>query len=466
MKRIIKCDLYLCIVALFSCIFLLSCGETPLVTDGETLSNDNSKFEGVMNVYIDASSSMRGFIDVPSSCFKDEMPIIISDLRKNLVGDNNDKQNYYIVKEWNATVAPISMNWSGFKDCITTASNYTGQNTILQNLISNCGNNLRKDDIAIVVTDGVLSMGKAKLSQSPNGNADFLGDLSREVKEAMDGLYTKKLDIAIMRTTCNYNGYYYCNCKEEDKITEFKDSIMRNRPLYYIMMGNRHALSKAISAIQIENIDTAEAKYKLSYFSNSSIEKLKYSIIESNEGGSGIDNISFVQVNDTLEDKSTIQISLELDYFSDESPVKFYLCLPSMSENMVGKIDSVLGNCPNDFIASAVKVKKTDCQKNVGNYSNDFWKQFGLFYKITLKKASEIRSTNMENGKLFLMYEDPLSADSLSINCDIGKHINELENKTFGWGTFVEAIKRSSYNKNMCNKKSKIGTININFKTN
>ena len=456
----------LCCSSFISCVLFTSCNSPqPLITDGECLTSDSTEFSGTLNVYIDASGSMKGFVDVHPSDYKNNMPVIVSDLRRKLVKDT-EKEKYYLVKEWKNNTPPEALSWDSFRNRLIDGKEYSGKTTLLHTLISQSVECLQSDDVTLVVTDGVLSMGHDIASKSPHGNADYLGDLKREVKETMENLYAKDLDVAIMRTTCSYNGYYYCNCKENDKLSQYKDRMMKQRPLFYIMMGKRDALSKVVSAIKVENTD----RYELSYFSKK-IPDLKYSIIESEASGSGINEISYPLVSDTVN-RSSIQIELELDYLSDDYPVSFYVCLPPIPENSICSMDSLLGNCPNDFVQSANLVTKAECQADVQSCSDEFWQEFDVFYKITLKSGSEIRKTKIKDGTMFLLYENPLSNKIYSIPDDIGKSLAEMENKTFGWETFMNAIYISSYKENMVKDviqknvfKSKLGRININFKT-
>ena len=437
-----------------------SCGnKEPLVTNGVALSVDSTVFCGVLNVYVDASSSVKGFVDVPSSDFKNDMPIVMSEIRNKLITDK-EKEHYYLVKEWDAKTTPNPMSWDSFKKELTNRNNYNGQTTRIHDIIVKSVDNLQDKDVALIITDGVLSMGSAVANKSPNGNANFLGDLKREVKESMEILHKKDLDFAIMRTTCNYNGYYYCNCKELDKLPNLKDSILQQRPLFYIMMGQSSALSKMIKAIQVED----KGKYELSYFSNKSCD-LKYALLESNSSGAGLYEMSFQQLSDTIVNKNSIDVQLELDYISKDSPVILYLCLPSLPSNSLYSICDSLGNCPNDFIMSATKVLKSTCRNDVSSCSDDFWKEFDVFYKIVLKSADEIRNGNMKDGSLFLLHKNPLDTDDYSCNNDIGLEPEDLQGRTFGWRTFMDGVIISSYKDNMYNKRSKIGMISINFKT-
>lgn len=443
-----KCILKTGIVFFFMLGILASCSY-HLETKG--LSDNASDVKVTkLKIYMDASVSMRGFVDFAkisnaSSDFNRDVPIILSDLRKKIINNSEDDEEYYLVNEWNNETKPKPENWNTFKNRIISKDTYTGQNTEIYSILKKCINEIHDNDISIFITDCVLSEGAAKIHSSGSDNTKFFGDLQREVKEAFDKAFDSNLSVAIVRHKENYNGYYYTSCKELP-VPQFRDSLMSNRPLYYIILGNSKCLSEVVNSFE-----SKRTAYEICYFPKEQ-QQLRYSLLESDKCA-GLSGIFYGNSESEKIDSTYLEVHINLDDFIDGEPIELYLCLSDLSINStLCKVSSQLG-VSNEVFFTAESVLKSECQNSVSVSDNDFWSRYGCFYRLKFKNASVIRATDMNpECELSLLLSKPWKNSDCSVGSDSEKDYNlslkQIEGKTFGFTQFLEAIDYSSFGNN------------------
>lgn len=453
---------------LMSCLFV-SCNHHTLETKVHVSTEVVDGQVGNLKIYMDASVSMRGFVDFiklpdASSDFNRDVPIILSDFRRNLINNSIERENYFLVTEWNDKTIPEPVSWKKFKDKIINKDTYTGQDTQIYTILKKCVEDVSGNDIAIFITDCVLSEGPAKIHSLKSDNTKFFGNLQREIKEAFDQVYDKGLSVAIVRTKGNYNGYYYCSCKEAP-VPEFRDSVMANRPLYYIMLGKGSILSKVVNSFDVKSTD-----YEICYFPREQ-QPLFYSLLESDKCA-GLNGITYGNEGSEYADSTYLEVHVNLDDFIDEEPIRLYLCLPGILENSsLYKLSEDLGIVNDTYFITEV-VSKSQCQENVKMDDNEFWSRYNYFYALNFKKASEIKATEMKpECELSLLLPNMWKNNQYSVGNDSEKDydlpLKKMEGRTFGLMQFLQAIDYSSFGNNTIKddkaplSQYKVGGINL-----
>ena len=458
------------IVAILSAILLAetalssctSCSD-PLWTElSDSEVTQNTDFSGKLSVYMDASISMKGYVTVKNSEFNRDVPIILSDLRNKLAKKSGE--DYYMVVDWNSTTKPHSTTYNQFKQQMIdpTGKDYTGQTTQVYSIIHQISSELKKGDIGVFITDGVLSEGYEKITKAKSDNSQFFGDLQREVKEALDVVYKHGLSMAIIRTTANYDGRYYCACNERS-VPTFKDSIMINRPYFYIMLGEDKELSKVLASFTLKDAE----KYKVSYFCRNA-KNMVYSLAQTGYNA-GLNSIEYPMLGDSVEDKTKLEIHLDLDGFDDDETPEVCLSIPTIEIGQLAVLDTLILNDGDNYF-TIQKISKRECVEKVESYSKpseDYWQHVGMCYLLKFKKSNEIRNSTNDRAECHLsfLYANPLTDNLYNIDNDMDKSLKELEGRTFGFAKFMESVKWSSFNLNMGDNdnRSKIATIKLNI---
>lgn len=407
---------------------------------------------------MDASVSMRGFVTVSNSAFNRDVPIILSDLRSNL--NKKTGENYYMVVDWDSSTIPQSIKYDQFVHQIIepTGMNYKGQTTQVYSIIHQIASELKKGDVGVFITDGVLSEGFEKITRTKSDNSKYFGDLQREVKEALDAVYDSDLSYAIVRATANYDGRFYCAC-DERAVPAFRDSIMKKRPYYFIILGQDEVMSTVLDLFTFKN----EMEFKSSVFRRRSTE-IVYSLAQTY--CAGLNGIEYQQKSNFSQDSSKLCIHLNLNGFDNDNTPEVFLCIPTIESARLERLDSLVMNGSSDFFTVS-QIPKSKCIEEVEKYSKpttDYWNNVGLCYKLKFNNSDTIKSSlNNHECKLSFLLENPLKDDSYNIDYDIDKSLQELEGRTFGFKKFMEAISWSKFKQNMEDGKSVISTININI---
>lgn len=444
-------------------LFTSSCTtKDPEWTKVQTDVKETNEFNGKLRVYMDASKSMLGFVDVYDSDFNEDLPVILSSLRNNL-RQKTSEEYYYFVTNWNKDTSPTSVGWDEFKSKLTDQNAYKGTDTQLHEIISKVSEGLNKGDVAIFVTDGVLSMGNAYFKNRPgDDNSKHFGELRAGVKEALDEVFQKGLSLAIVRTTGKFKGKYYTGC-DEKIVRAFEDSTMIDRPYFYVLLGEMNSLERVLSAIDVD--EKNREKYQTSLYAKDS-SPITYSLAKTDKD-SGLYDIKYHQDHDST-DYSCMDVYVAIDYIDEEHPLELFLGLPAIETSSMVKLnDSIFSDNNRYFIIE--KASKEECQKKV-QASNQYWESIATCYLLKFKKGNEIRksSSSKKECNLFVVYEKLLDNKGFSTDNDLEMSLDDIKGKTFGLSKLLDAIELSSFKDNMFyseknkSKYSKNATLTLN----
>lgn len=193
---------------------------------------------------IDNSGSMRGYVD-----FSGNNPLF-RDATKSLLAKTGvfmgNCENILHAK----TSAICNQNKYNTQQALENLSNYSafsGPVTELDKLISS-GVNLVKGDssVCVLVSDMILSYGKSVLIEKKDKyyNLHNLAELQTSVRNQFQRLKNEGLGVMIVKYEGDFNGKYYCNYTENIEPCNFKDSLMQERPFYFVVVGKNKVVKQ------------------------------------------------------------------------------------------------------------------------------------------------------------------------------------------------------------------------------
>ena len=199
-----------------------------------------------LELYIDFSKSMRGFIDfsqLPNS--NDASGTMKSTITKFL---DNVEAEYGIVTK--SICGNRTYDKNKFRGALDNRTIFNSDVTLLQQFIEDKVKHVNDSTVITIVSDMVLSYGKEKLlsEQDTFYNHNQLDALVSTIHSAMKTVKKKGCDVILLQYLSDFNGKYYCNYTENIKEGKaYKNMLMKDRPYYMLLIGVKENL-KALLA--------------------------------------------------------------------------------------------------------------------------------------------------------------------------------------------------------------------------
>jgi hypothetical protein len=214
----------------FAVLSLLSCGNnndnraSKSATTAVPATIIKPAIKPTVNVYVENSASMDGYVEGVTE-FKEAIYSYISDIDNSNFGDSLNL--FYI----NSQIIPCGSNITNFiKELNPTTFKSKGgkhNTTDIPNVFKTILAETGKNDVAILITDGIFSPGKGKDAWK------YLSMEKIEIKNTMVE-YLKELPntaVTVYQLSSNFNGKYF---NREDKPTD----INGLRPYYIWIVGD------------------------------------------------------------------------------------------------------------------------------------------------------------------------------------------------------------------------------------
>lgn len=199
-----------------------------------------------LELYIDFSKSMRGFIDfsqLPNS--NDASGTMKSTITKFL---DNVEAEYGIVTK--SICGNRTYDKNKFRRALDNRTIFNSDVTLLQQFIEDKVKHVNDSTVITIVSDMVLSYGKGKLLSERDTfyNHNQLDALVSTIHSAMKTVKKKGCDVILLQYLSDFNGKYYCNYTENIKEGRaYKNMLMKDRPYYMLLIGVKENL-KALLA--------------------------------------------------------------------------------------------------------------------------------------------------------------------------------------------------------------------------
>lgn len=231
--------------------------EVPVLEKGK--SSSMKKLE----LYIDFSKSMRGFIDfsqLPNSY--DASGTMKSTITKFL---DNVEAEYGIVTK--SICGNKTYDKNQFRKALDNKTIFNSDVTLLQQFIEDKVEYVNDSSVIAIVSDMVLSYGKDKLLRVEKDtfyNHNQLDALVSTIHSAMKKVKTKGCDVILLQYLSDFNGKYYCNYTENIKGgNAYKNMLMKDRPYYMLLIGMKEDLKNLLANECLIKADNVYASFGL-----------------------------------------------------------------------------------------------------------------------------------------------------------------------------------------------------------
>ena len=448
------------IIAVLLAFFSVGCGESGGIMLKQVAHNpaetQSSKPEGI-DIFIDASGSMKGYIDGVQGNFKTNVPDLITNPKNvNSLSITPENIKCYTINNMQL----VSHDSDKFRQSISNSSIFNGQSTELHQMFKLVARKIIEapTHVGIIVSDCVLSFPSNVVRSNREANIQNVGILENNVTDAMTDLVNNGLSVAIVKYESDFNGNYYYTYQNR-VLAVARGQVMHNRPYYFIMMGTK------------ENIDAMFSKKVLAdgytdiYAYNTQCARPSYRVIRAKKCGSIseiYDNVPDVMVNQKGGKESYFYLAVE------DFPVSSYVesTLAQTMENprwkgtLIKSCEAVnFGDIQSDCniypMRSQIKGKTPDKSDVLCSY----------LYKVTLKSNEDLK--NIPNSVPDVIYFPNRMMDTdtckSAISNDLVEKIEDLENRTFMFDRLISGINKAyiGFDPHIASLE-----ININKKTN
>ena len=204
-----------------------------------------------INVFLENSGSMNGYVEDPSTQFKNSIYSLLTRLKLYV---NEDSLNLFFINQQDQLISKNASedDVTNFQRDIlnpTSFSNISNGNTSesdLNNLIKRCVSRSNDRNMSVFISDCIYSPGR----RNP--------DARRYLAEQKQGIYltlatelkNRDLSILILQISANFKGRYYTRLNEESK---FENPV--KRPFYIWFIGTSTQVTSIIQSKLLEQLD-------------------------------------------------------------------------------------------------------------------------------------------------------------------------------------------------------------------
>lgn len=226
---------------------------------------------------VDNSGSMKGYVDFSGNKpeFKDAKKSLIAKVG-DFMGNCENILNTKAIAQCNGK----AYNARQMSEGLNNYSAFSGPVTEVDSLIKQAiEKNAGDSTVCVIVSDLVLSYGRKKLIAQKDKyyNLHNLTDLATSVKNQFQMLRNDDKGVVIVKYESDFNGRYYSNYTENLDVCAYKDSLMQNRPFYFVVIGKNKALkalcgsncipsgyTKIFSSLSLESDDLVREAFSVS----------------------------------------------------------------------------------------------------------------------------------------------------------------------------------------------------------
>lgn len=362
-----------------------------------------------LTVILDNSGSMQGYVNFKSTAdgfaeAKQTMVTNVADFMGNVDSRFSITSTARCgIKSYTSDQLIQAMrNYSAFSGAITELDGLT------QKAIEMASDTA----VSVIVSDMILSYGKAAVIRNGKDyNRHELPALSSLVGNQFKQLKKKDIGVLILKYTGDFNGNYYFNCTENVEPCEFKNTLLKNRPYYFFVIGKE----RYIKALCVDNcFPKPEEVFSTIEFDDEDMMKQPFTVTTTQsslawnvgEVNGGNDEPICLWTKDNFGDAMA-----KFEFKFDEIVIPLY----------------ARGNVVADFDRDVVSNVTFDSASL--NYLNVTLNQFNKLPKSDNDVEIELEVERGAN-----------TASLSSLDVDYGITPAELEGKTWGFASIIEKI--------------------------
>ncbi len=424
---------------LLGVISLSSCQEKSMWTVlPENYSQSDSIVLDTINIFIDASKSMKGYIDAGISSDPDSNAFNLKRVVSTFVTETEKlrPRNFFCYAVKNNKTIPE--NARDFTKKINDGDLFSDDATLFGKMIATAVEKTCNNGVSIIFTDGIMSYPTAEAYR----NVTDIENLKVEVKRAALLARNKGFSVLIVKYDTDFLTRYYANCDNKKPKFFDKEPIMHNRPFYGIMIG----ADKAISSVYSKVHKTLNGNSGI-YFCHSSKAE-EYGITTCKEiHAIGIDEC----------DGNTITVNTAMANEFPDATDTIYLGIKT-SMFTLSFSDSYLGGCniksQNGLITTIKPIIATEM--NSGALKPD---SVNAIYKMTLASSRSIATSKILDEVIAFVPIQTIDNYRSSVFPDNTDKSSELEHKTFAFRFVLDAF-------NEVYENNPVAIMRVHFKTN
>lgn len=253
----------------------------------QTTKVNSGNDSNVTQVFLlmDPSGSMKGYLNFRG--FKDVNQNIVNNISKPL-DRLSSKFHVEIKVKYGLNGDYKTTSISELQTKMIRGESFNDATTMLDEMISDAVQKVTDTTLSMLVSDMVLSYGKSKLKDDHWLNQNDLSNLGARIHTALVG--SKNVEVLLLQYYSDFNGNYYYNCTENlEKGDQYKGVLMKERPYYIMVFGNKAMLESLLDAGVFAKEDNLYASFGLD---DSNMESQKLHLIFNPESCWVWDNIT------------------------------------------------------------------------------------------------------------------------------------------------------------------------------
>lgn len=443
-KTFILISVAIIIAGLFACRGGLTSGVDKNNNGGDNPQNPQQTQSGgntsgvgeaipeAVDIFIDASGSMKGYIEGVQGTLKEVVPALIPNLKhSDRMALDPANINCYTIDNQNLK----KKNTDEFSNSITNASIFNGQSTEVHEMFNVVAKTIvdNPKHVGVIVSDCILSFSGKELKKNIEKNYNDIGILTAEVTNAMTTLYNNGMNVSVVKYTSDFNGNYYYDYHNQ-KLSIAKNQIMSKRPFYLVLVGKR----ELVDAMFNKNVIPQD--YEAVFSFNKEGAKPQATFLRASKASSWVpelnNNVPTIATN--VKPNKNIEAAyayMIIDRFE----------LPSYLES---KREAIMGSPKSDgkYIASVSRVMQADIKDDLISVKGKIPNLTGAYiYKITFKNNETLKNLTLFDDRIY--FEAPASnAASSEIEKDDANSLSslsDLEGKTFMFNHLITGLRNA-----------------------
>lgn len=371
-----------------------------------------------INIFLDASVSMRGYTDGVSPKAPKNLKSVVSTLvTQSEQYSKSTKLNCAAIQ--NNSFVPVSS--ASFPFTINDNSIFKGQFTDFGYMLTAAVAKTSPSDVSILISDCIMSYPPGQTDKNVVG----IDNLKVEVVRALQAARQKGLSIAIFKYCTDFTTKFYCDCDNNTpQISSGKDSMMHNRPYYCILLGK----SDAINSLNNHLKNVLPANNGVYYREASSPKEVNV-----------LSALNAENIGATYSQGDTIQVDPEAVKGADATNDIVYLGIQNLvtppfmiSETMRDTL-IVLGQQP--FVKSTEAIQQSKFEAEVEEEQT-----VSRIYQVTLQSLQSIANAQCLANSLVIIPIQGITTANSSMFPDNKLSLQGMEGKTFAMDKVLEAI--------------------------
>lgn len=362
-----------------------------------------------LTVILDNSGSMQGYVNFGAGAgFPDAKQTMITNVADFMTNvDTRCKLTSTALCGKNSYTSDKLI--AGMRDC----SVFSGAVTELDGLVKSAIELASDTGVAVIVSDMVLSYGKAAIVKSRNNSynlqelpalSSLVGNQFKHVKD--------NVGVLILKYNSDFNGHFYYNYTENIEPCDFKKTLMKDRPYYFFVVG-KDAYIKQLCAANC--FPKPDAVYSTIEIDDKDMKTQSFTVKQT----SSPEVWTIGDINNPEADKKTICLWTKDNFGDTRSTFRFSFDKIELPLYAAGTLEAEY----DTDVVSAVNFDAAALD----------------YFSVTLQPFDRLPKEDSD-VKIKIELVKNIDATSCSVEKDTDVDATALEGKTWGFGSIIAKI--------------------------